>query len=277
MTRGARRRVMRPRRNRPLFIIDIAVPRDVEAGAGDLDQVFLYNIDDLQSIVNGEPGAARRRAERAEAIVNEEVTRFTAWMQSREIVPTVVALRAALRGDPAVGAAAAGAQDGRPAARGARPRRRDHASDRREAAAHADRAAEGGQRRDQAVAYADALNHLFSLSPDETTAAPPATAAARGSGVTRRSGSARAAARWRCGRRDGGAPWRARRPAEIVAIRTAAIDCRTRRSRKPAASGSSSRRSKTPCSRHDRRGGPQREGPAGRAARGAQMVASCRA
>ena len=50
---------MRPRRSRPLFIIDIAVPRDVEPAAGDLDQVFLYNIDDLQTIVQGEPGAAR--------------------------------------------------------------------------------------------------------------------------------------------------------------------------------------------------------------------------
>jgi glutamyl-tRNA reductase len=84
---------MRPRRDRPLFIIDIAVPRDVEAEAGNLDQVFLYNIDDLQTIVR--ENLARRGAElaRAEAIVNEEVTRFTAWMQSREIVPTVVALR----------------------------------------------------------------------------------------------------------------------------------------------------------------------------------------
>jgi glutamyl-tRNA reductase len=84
---------MRPRRSRPLFIIDIAVPRDVEAAAGDLDQVFLYNIDDLRTIV--QENLARRGAElaSAEAIVDEEVARFTAWMQSREIVPTVVALR----------------------------------------------------------------------------------------------------------------------------------------------------------------------------------------
>jgi glutamyl-tRNA reductase len=84
---------MRPRRSRPLFIIDIGVPRAVEAAAGILDQVFLYNIDDLRTIV--QENLTRRGTElaRAEAIVDEEVARFAAWMQSREIVPTVVALR----------------------------------------------------------------------------------------------------------------------------------------------------------------------------------------
>jgi glutamyl-tRNA reductase len=84
---------MRRRRDRPLFLIDIAVPRDVEPEVGNLDQVFLYNIDDLRSIV--QENLARRSAEleRAEAIVREEVVRFGSWMQSREIIPTVVALR----------------------------------------------------------------------------------------------------------------------------------------------------------------------------------------
>ena len=85
--------VMRSRRERPLFIIDIALPRDVDADAGTLDQVFLYNIDDLQGIV--EENLAKRGAElaQAESIVEEEANRFAAWMQSREIIPTVVALR----------------------------------------------------------------------------------------------------------------------------------------------------------------------------------------
>ncbi|HEX6974414.1 MAG TPA: glutamyl-tRNA reductase, partial [Vicinamibacterales bacterium] len=93
LTRDRIREVMRHRRSRPLFIIDIALPRDVEAGVGDLDQVFLYNIDDLQSIV--QENLARRSAElaSAERIIEEEVGKFTAWMQSREIIPTVVALR----------------------------------------------------------------------------------------------------------------------------------------------------------------------------------------
>jgi glutamyl-tRNA reductase len=85
--------VMRTRRNQPLFMIDIAVPRDVEAAAGEIEQVFLYNIDDLQATV--EENLARRASEvlRAEAIVAEEVTRFGQWLRSRGAVPTVVALR----------------------------------------------------------------------------------------------------------------------------------------------------------------------------------------
>jgi hypothetical protein len=84
---------MRPRRNRPLFIIDIAMPRDVEAAAGEIEQVFLYNIDDLQATVR--ENLARRSSEvaRAEAIVGEEVERFGAWFRSRGAIPTVVALR----------------------------------------------------------------------------------------------------------------------------------------------------------------------------------------
>jgi glutamyl-tRNA reductase len=80
-------------RSNPLFIIDVAVPRDVDAAVGEIEQVFLYNIDDLQSIV--EENLSRRKAEieRAEAIVNEEVTKFMAWQRSRTAVPTVVALR----------------------------------------------------------------------------------------------------------------------------------------------------------------------------------------
>ncbi|MEQ1898111.1 MAG: glutamyl-tRNA reductase [Vicinamibacterales bacterium] len=80
-------------RREPLFIIDIAIPRDVEPGAGDIEQVFLYNVDDLQTIV--QENLSRRSAEiqRAEEIVAEEVGRFMAWRRSRTVVPTVVALR----------------------------------------------------------------------------------------------------------------------------------------------------------------------------------------
>jgi glutamyl-tRNA reductase len=93
LTRARIDGVMRPRRGRPLFVIDIAMPRDVEPAVGDIEQVFLYNIDDLQAIV--QENLARRAAElaQAEGIVEEEVTKFAAWMQSRGIIPTVVALR----------------------------------------------------------------------------------------------------------------------------------------------------------------------------------------
>ncbi len=93
LTKAHLEAVMRPRRNRPLFIIDIAMPRDVEAAAGDIDQVFLYNIDDLQATVR--ENLARRASEvsRAEAIVAEEVDKFGQWLRSRGAIPTVVALR----------------------------------------------------------------------------------------------------------------------------------------------------------------------------------------
>jgi glutamyl-tRNA reductase len=93
LTKTAVEDAMRSRRDRPLFVIDIALPRDVETAVGNLDQVFLYHMDDLQSIVN--ENLARRSSElaSAEAIVDQEVARFTSWLQAREIVPTIVALR----------------------------------------------------------------------------------------------------------------------------------------------------------------------------------------
>jgi glutamyl-tRNA reductase len=81
------------RRTEPLFIVDVAVPRDVDPSVGDIEQVFLYNVDDLQHLVH--ENVSKRSAEiaRAEAIVSEEVSRFTTWRRSRSVVPTVVALR----------------------------------------------------------------------------------------------------------------------------------------------------------------------------------------
>jgi glutamyl-tRNA reductase len=93
LTKARIESIVRPRRNRPLFIIDIAMPRDVEAAAGEIEDVFLYNIDDLQATVR--ENLARRTSEvaRAEAIVAEEVEKFGAWFRARGAVPTVVALR----------------------------------------------------------------------------------------------------------------------------------------------------------------------------------------
>jgi glutamyl-tRNA reductase len=93
LTRSQVESVMRGRRNRPLFFIDIALPRDIEPAVGDLGSVFLYNIDDLQAIVK--ENLTRRAAEvsRAEGIVADEVRKFEAWLSARGAIPTVVALR----------------------------------------------------------------------------------------------------------------------------------------------------------------------------------------
>ena len=93
LTRPRVQAALRHRRGRPLFIIDIALPRDVDPLVAGDDDVFLYNIDDLQSVIN--ESLARRSSEttRAEAIVNQEVERFMTWARSRTAMPTVVALR----------------------------------------------------------------------------------------------------------------------------------------------------------------------------------------
>ena len=80
-------------RRDPLFIIDVAVPRDVEASVGDIEQVFLYNVDDLQTIVQENLSRRSSEVERADAIVAEELAKFAAWQRSRGAVPTIVALR----------------------------------------------------------------------------------------------------------------------------------------------------------------------------------------
>ena len=80
-------------RKRPLFIIDIAVPRDVDPTAAEIEQVFLYNIDDLQTIVRENIEKRSAEVARAELIVDDEVQKFITWHRARRAIPTVVALR----------------------------------------------------------------------------------------------------------------------------------------------------------------------------------------
>jgi glutamyl-tRNA reductase len=84
---------MRMRRNRPLFVIDIAVPRDVDPAVGELANVFLYDIDDLQHVLAANLEQRRRQVPRVQAIVREEVASFTDWRRARDVVPTIVDLR----------------------------------------------------------------------------------------------------------------------------------------------------------------------------------------
>jgi glutamyl-tRNA reductase len=93
ITRAQVEAVTGRRRRDPLFIIDVAVPRDVESSVGDIEQVFLYNVDDLQTVVQENIGRRTAEITRAESIVTEEVAKFTAWQRSRGAIPTVVALR----------------------------------------------------------------------------------------------------------------------------------------------------------------------------------------
>jgi len=81
------------RRHRPMFFIDIAVPRDVDPEMAKLEGIFVYDIDDLQAVVATHVGDRRREAERAAAIVDTEVERFAARLESLKVVPTIVSLQ----------------------------------------------------------------------------------------------------------------------------------------------------------------------------------------
>lgn len=82
------------RKGRPLFLVDLAVPRDIEPAVNDLDDCYLYDIDDLEAVVEASLAGRRREAERAETIVAEEAERFRAWQASLDVVPTIASLRA---------------------------------------------------------------------------------------------------------------------------------------------------------------------------------------
>jgi glutamyl-tRNA reductase len=74
-------------------LIDIAVPRDIDPAAGEIDNVYLYNIDHLQEVVDANLAVRQTEAIKAEGLVMEEVTAFEGWFNSLEVVPTIVALR----------------------------------------------------------------------------------------------------------------------------------------------------------------------------------------
>jgi glutamyl-tRNA reductase len=96
ITQAAVGQVMHGRRGRPLFFIDIAVPRDVETGVDGLDDVYRYDIDDLKQVVDANLRERAREAQRAEALVEREVAKFMARQGDREVIPTIVSLRARL-------------------------------------------------------------------------------------------------------------------------------------------------------------------------------------
>ncbi|MCW3058195.1 MAG: Glutamyl-tRNA reductase [Capsulimonas sp.] len=93
VTRTLIKNAMRARHNRPLFLIDIAVPRDVEASVGDLDNVYLYNIDDLMQIVAGARQTRSGEVAQAREIIDAMATEYGRWRQSLEVAPTIVAVR----------------------------------------------------------------------------------------------------------------------------------------------------------------------------------------
>jgi len=91
--RDAVQRVMHGRRGRPLFFIDIAVPRDVEPVVDTLQDVYRYDIDDLKQVVDANIRERVREAQRAETLVEREVAKFMTRTRDAEVIPTIVSLR----------------------------------------------------------------------------------------------------------------------------------------------------------------------------------------
>ncbi len=87
------RRALEARRNRPMFFIDIAVPRNIDPAVNQLDNVFLYDIDDLQRVVNSNRRERAKEAGQAESIVSLEVDRMVGRLHAREVTPTIVSLQ----------------------------------------------------------------------------------------------------------------------------------------------------------------------------------------
>jgi len=84
---------MRRRKQRPLFLIDIAVPRDLDPKINDLDNVYLYNIDDLKLVVEHNRQKRREEAVKAERLIQAEALKFMDWLASLAVYPTIIALR----------------------------------------------------------------------------------------------------------------------------------------------------------------------------------------
>ena len=91
--KGLLERALRTRRRRPIFMVDLAVPRDIEQEVAELDDVFLYTVDDLGEIVSTNLDTRRSAVEQAEAIIDTQVGQFMHWMQVRESVPLIRMLR----------------------------------------------------------------------------------------------------------------------------------------------------------------------------------------
>jgi glutamyl-tRNA reductase len=86
-------RVVRDRRHKPIFMIDISVPRNIDPECDRIDNVYLYDIDDLQGVVNSNVQTRQKEAEKAEEIILSEVETFLQWERALDAVPTIVDLR----------------------------------------------------------------------------------------------------------------------------------------------------------------------------------------
>lgn len=92
LTKDQVKGAMRRRKQRPLFLIDIAVPRDLDPAINDLDNVYLYNIDDLQGVIQANLHYRQEEAVKAQRIIDVETQKFLQWRETLAVTPTIIAL-----------------------------------------------------------------------------------------------------------------------------------------------------------------------------------------
>lgn len=91
-------RLMQDRKNKPIFFIDIALPRDIDPDVASIDNVYLYNIDDLQQVVTSNLKQRQKEIAKCEVIIEQELKRFCDWLNFRELTPIIQALKDKIQG-----------------------------------------------------------------------------------------------------------------------------------------------------------------------------------
>ncbi|MCG5536267.1 glutamyl-tRNA reductase [Ectothiorhodospira mobilis] len=91
--KGAAERALKARKHRPMFMVDIAVPRDIEPEVGRLDDVYLYTVDDLEEVIQDNLQSRREAAQQAEEIIESQVSAFMGWLRAQDAVSTIRAYR----------------------------------------------------------------------------------------------------------------------------------------------------------------------------------------
>lgn len=98
LSRSQVEKVIRQRKNRPMFFIDIAVPRNIEPAVNEVANAYLYDIDDLQNVIDANVKERRKAADKAETIIDQEISHFQRWLSELELTPTIRELQQQLEG-----------------------------------------------------------------------------------------------------------------------------------------------------------------------------------
>ena len=98
LTREDAERAIKARRRKPMFMVDIAVPRDIEESCSDIEDIYLYTVDDLSDVIEENRKSRQEAAKQAEEIIDTQVTQLMGWLGAQDVVPVIRALRSTAQG-----------------------------------------------------------------------------------------------------------------------------------------------------------------------------------